>query len=411
MRELSELLSVYQQPALLREVVLLALLLCVTALFAYRLRRRVGASAVGGLRVLAFPLMGILVLSVLRFVAHHMAWNLHFVALATQLLWAMVAIRMAVFAMQRAFPGALWLGSFGRWIALFVWLAVALDILGFLPELIDWLDSFALPLGKSHVTLWTILRGVVSVLIALMAALWLGGVIEARLNQTTGLDSSVKVVLSRVLKAVLILIALLAGMQLVGLDLTTLSVFGGALGVGLGFGMQKIASNYVSGFIILLDNSIRLGNMIQVGNERGQVDEITTRYTVLRAGSGTRFLIPNEHLIASVVLNESYADTRLRVAVKVQVSYHSDVEQALAILEALPVNEPRVIAEPAPKAFLLSFDDSGMTLELAFWIDDPENGQLELRSDINRAILRRFREEGIDIPFPQREVRVLGPVL
>ncbi|GAB2889730.1 mechanosensitive ion channel [Uliginosibacterium flavum] len=408
----AELLSLLTNPAARHELLVLAALIGLAALLARRLRKQVVSSLdAGGVRQLVFPLLAILFLTGLRFTAHHYGWKLHFVAVAVQLLWAMVGIRMVVYAVQRGFPKALWVASFGRSIAVLVWLGVALDLLGVLPELIAWLDSFVLPLGKSHVSLWNVSQGLASVLAALVFALWLGGVIETRLLQMSGLDSSVQVVLSRIVKAVLILVSILVGMELVGLDLTTLSVFGGALGVGLGFGMQKIASNYVSGFIILLDHSIRLGDIIQVGTDRGEVMQITTRYTVLKAGSGSHFLLPNETLVGSVVINDSYSDPRVRVAVKVQVSYQSDVERALAILTELPQQQERVIADPAPQAFLVSFDDSGMTLELGFWISDPEKGHLEIRSNLNRAILRRFREEGVEIPYPQREVRLLNPAV
>lgn len=406
----ADFLKLLQHPAALRELAALVGLLLLAALFARGVRGQLSRdSAVSGLRQLAFPLLGVLLLSALRFVAHHNGWKLHFVAVAVQLLWAMAGIRMVVFAVQRAFPKALWVASFGRSIAALVWCGVALDLLGILPELIEWLDGFVLPLGKNHITLWGVLQGLASVLGALIVALWLGGVIEARLMQAAGLDSSVQVVLSRVAKAVLILVSLLIGVELVGLDLTALSVFGGALGVGLGFGMQKIASNYVSGFIILLDRSIRIGNLIQVGAERGEVQTITTRYTVLRALSGTHFIVPNETLVGSVVQNDSFVDPKTRLAVRVQVAYGTDVEQVLPMLEEIGRQPERVLQDPAPQAFLVSFDDSGMTLELGVWIADPGSGTLGLKSDLNREILRRFRAAGIEIPFPQRELRLLNP--
>lgn len=367
-----------------------------------------GRLPVSGISPLLFPGLGVLLLSSLSFVAHHNGWRLSFIAIAIQLLWAMVAIRVVVFGVQQAFPRALWLKGFARSIAATVWALVALDLLGVLPELIAWLDGFVLPLGKTQITLWGVLRGLVSVLATVVVALWLGGVIEARLARNAGLDSSVQVVLSRVAKAVLTLVAILIGVEMVGLDITALSVFGGALGVGLGFGMQKIASNYVSGFIILLDRSIRIGNLIQVGGERGQVSQITTRYTVLKAPGGTHFLVPNETLIGTTVINESFSEPRIRVAVRVQVSYRSDVERVLQLLETLAQHEPRVLSEPPPKAFLVEFQDSGIALELGVWINDPDNGSLGLRSNLNRAILAAFRAEGIEIPFPQREIRLVG---
>jgi small-conductance mechanosensitive channel len=187
-----------------------------------------------------------------------------------------------------------------------------------------------------------------------------------------------------------------------------LSVFGGALGVGLGFGLQKIASNYVSGFILLLDNSIRIGNVISVGNDRGEVTRITTRYTVLKNQSGVEALVPNELLVGSVVQNESYSDPRVRSALVVQVGYESDLERAMAVMADAARAQPRVLADPAPLVLLRDFADSGINLELGFWVADPEQGVGALRSDINLAIWREFKRAGISIPFPQREVRVIG---
>jgi small-conductance mechanosensitive channel len=189
-----------------------------------------------------------------------------------------------------------------------------LHILGVLPEVIDVLESITLPISKTPLSLWQILQGLVTVAATLLIALWLSNAFEARLSRAAEMDTSLRIVLSRLLRALLALFAILLALPLVGIDLTTLSVFGGALGVGLGFGLQKIASNYVSGFIILLDNSIRIGNIISVGNDRGQVTRITTRFTVLRSQTGIESLVPNELLVSSVVQNESYSDRQVRVA-------------------------------------------------------------------------------------------------
>jgi small-conductance mechanosensitive channel len=264
------------------------------------------------------------------------------------------------------------------------------------------------PAGKQKLTLWHMLQGVVAVLATVLAALWISSAIEARLNAAVGLDSNLRAVLARVSKAMLVLLAVLIGLPMVGIDLTTLSVFGGALGVGLGFGLQKIASNYVSGFILLLDNSIRIGNVITVGNDRGEVTRITTRYTVLKNVTGVEALVPNELLVGSVVQNESYSDPRVRIALQVQVSYDSDLERAMAIMVAAATAQARVLSAPAPGVLLMNFADSGINLELGFWVADPEKGTGQLRSDINLAIWREFRQSGIAIPFPQREIRILG---
>lgn len=408
----SDFLELMRQPSTFLELACIAALVGVAALVGRRVRQHASAGSglpTSGARRLAFPVTAIVLLALMRFVAHHFGWNLHFVAVAVQLLVALAAVRMAVFALRRAFPDSTAVPGFERWLVTLIWAGVALDILGVLPELIAWLDGFALHIGRTRITLWEVLQGAASVLATLIVALWLGGIVEGRLMGAPALDSSVKVVLTRVVKTILILVAVLLGMSLVGLDLTTLSVFGGALGVGLGIGMQKIASNYVSGFIILLDHSIRIGNIIQVGQDRGEVKQITTRYTVLRTGGGLHVLVPNETLVSSTVQNETYADPRQRIPLLVQVAYGSDVERALAILEELARKEPRVIADPAPRAFLASLDDSGLSLELGFWIADPNNGNLDIRSSINLGILRRFAAEGIQIPFPQREIRMVLP--
>jgi small-conductance mechanosensitive channel len=178
--------------------------------------------------------------------------------------------------------------------------------------------------------------------------------------------------------------------------------------VGLGLGLQKIASNYVSGFIILLDRSVRIGDNITVDNRSGQVTEITTRYVVLKSPDGTEALIPNDTLVTSTVVNQSYTDRKLRVAIPVQVSYRSDLEQAMAILVDAARRQPRVLADPEPSVALKEFADSGINLELGAWISDPEEGRIGLVSAINLEIWREFRRQGIEIPFPQREVRLLG---
>jgi small-conductance mechanosensitive channel len=244
----------------------------------------------------------------------------------------------------------------------------------------------------------------------LLIALWLSGLVDAKLVKAESMDGNLRAVFSRLSKAMLILLAVMIGLPLVGIDLTTLSVFGGALGVGLGFGLQKIASNYVSGFIILLDRSIRLGNVIAVAGERGQVTRITTRYTVLKKSTGVEAIVPNEVLVGSVVLNESYTDQRVRFHLQVQVSYACDVEQAMRLMEDAASAQPRVLKTPQPKAGIVEFADNGIALELGFWIMDPEEGTSPLRSDINLAVWKAFRDAGIEIPYPQRDIRVIGGI-
>ncbi len=361
----------------------------------------------GGLKRVVFPLVALVLLFAAR-ALFPKGMHVNLLNVALPLLGSLAVIRSVFYALRHSFSTATWLASFERIFALLVWCVVALHISGLLPGLIDALESVAFSVGKSKLNLWQLLQGVVTVLLTMLLALWVGSLVEAKLNRAAGIDDNLKVVLARVTKALLVVVAVLIGLPLVGLDLTTLSVFGGALGVGLGFGLQKIASNYVSGFIILLDRSISIGNIISVGADRGVVTRITTRYTVLKNLAGIEALVPNELLVGTVVQNESYSDPKVRIPITVQVAYDSDLEKAMAILVDVARAQPRVLADPAPVVLLTAFADSGINLELGFWIDDPEEGTGGVKSTINLAIWREFKAAGISIPFPQREVRILN---
>jgi small-conductance mechanosensitive channel len=361
----------------------------------------------GGLMRIAFPLLALVLVLVLRTIAQK--WmHISVLSLAVPLLLSLAVIRVVFYVLRLSFVGATWLARFEQIFAMLVWGIVALHITGFLPDVIGVLESVSFNTGKQELTLWQVLQGIAAVLATILAALWLSSVIERRLDAAAGLDGNLRVVFARLAKALLILLAVLIGLPMVGIDLTTLSVFGGALGVGLGLGLQKIASNYVSGFIILLDDSIRIGNMITVAGDRGEVIRITTRYTVVKNRTGVEALVPNELLVSSVVLNETHSDPQVRIPLPVQVSYDSDLDRAMAIMVAAALAQPRVLAEPPPVVQLREFADSGINLEMRFWVADPENGLGNLRSAINLAIWRDFKRNGISIPFPQREVRILG---
>jgi small-conductance mechanosensitive channel len=353
--------------------------------------------------IVAWMTFGIAVFS-----ARHLGFRPTVFAVLGQMAFAMLLIRTIELALRQVFARSSWLKGVERYLAALVWIVVALDQIGLLSDIIVWLDSLSFHVGHQRVSMWSLVQGGLTVAVTMVSAMWVGGVIEERLLKVERMDLSTRVVMSRIVRALLAFFGVLVAMSLAGLDLTTLSVFSGALGVGLGFGMQKIASNYVSGFIILLDRSIRIGNMISVAGDRGEVQEITTRYTVLRSPNGINVIVPNETLIASTVQNETYADKNIWISIKIQVGYSSDVEQALLVLEECALVHPRVLREPKPTAFLANFGDSGIDLELGFWIFDPAQGSLGVKSAINREILRRFRDEGIEIPFPQREIRVLN---
>jgi small-conductance mechanosensitive channel len=301
-----------------------------------------------------------------------------------------------------------WLFLIEKVVSLVVWLGMALTVMGIQDEVIAWMGSVRFRIANAHMTLLSLTTGLLWVAVTMIVAMWLGSAFEDRLMRSTTLDANLKVVVARVSRGAFVLAAVLISLSLVGIDITVLGVFGGALGVGLGFGMQKIASNYVSGFIILLDRSLRIGDTINVSGLQGMVTQIRTRYTVVRGLDGIETLIPNEKLITDVVQNQSSYLTRGYAKLAVQIAYTADVEQAMGLLAKAAENVPRVLREPAPTPYLASFGPDGINLELGFWIENAATGTSGVRSTVNRNIWRLFSEHDIAIPLAQREVRIVG---
>jgi len=413
-RLLADLWSDLQEPAILWQAGTLALCLILAWWLARMLQWRAPDDSMEALkrgaaafRRLVFPLLAVLLLFAGRAVLRN--WHsTNLFSVAIPLFGAMAGIRFAVYLLRLAFSDGSWLDAFERSIATVVWAALAMHLTGILPEIVHWLSEVELPAGSRTLSLWILLNAAFWVLLTLLLALWAGVALEVRLLRAESLHTSLRVVLARLGKAVLLVAAVL--LPLMGVDLTVLSVFGGALGVGLGFGLQKIASNYLSGFIILLDRSIRLGDMITADNHYGEVTRITTRYVVVRSLTGVEAIIPNDTLVTTTVLNHSYSDKRVRLAVRVQVSYRTDVAEVLRILTEVALRHPRVVRDPEPTAQVVQLADSGVDVELGFWIEDPERGSQNVRSDVSVALLAELKARGIEIPYPQREVRLLGAV-
>lgn len=351
----------------------------------------------GGLRRLVFPLAALVMVSLARAVLA--AWYpVNLLSLAIPLLSSLAVIRAVFYVLRYSFNPSGWVAGLERTVALLVWGIVALHIVGLLPGVIELLESITFSIGKQRLNLWLVLQGIVMVVLTLLGALWLSGVIDARLMRAQSMDTNLRMVLSRVAKSLLVTLAVLVALPLVGLDLTTLSVFSGALGVGLGFGLQKIASNYVAGFIILLDRSIRIGNTISVGGVRGKVARITTRYTLLHNAGGNEIIVPNEMIIGSTVASEPLTGSRVKVTLRVRITYASDLERALQLLTDAASARREVLSDPAPSATAVEFTDVGIFLELAFWIVEPESGGWGgLRSDIAVAVWKSFREAGLEL--------------
>ncbi|GAB4303080.1 MAG: mechanosensitive ion channel [Thiohalomonadaceae bacterium] len=353
-----------------------------------------------------FPFTMLLGVLIGRAILHALGITTAVLNLAVPLLLSLAAIRFLVYGLRKGFPVTPVLKAWENIIGFTVWALVALHLLGWLPAVLQALDDLAITFGSNRISLLSALKLVLLVGLLMTLAFWLSGVLERRMKASPHVTPALQVALIKFSKFFLLTLAVLLALNAVGIDLTTLTVFGGALGVGIGFGLQRIASNFISGFILVLDRSIKPGDVITVGDKFGWVEELRARYVVVRNRDGVETLIPNENLITSEVINWSYTDRHVRVRIPVQISYNDDPEQAMALmLEAAKVSE-RVVAEPAPSVRLMEFADNGILLELRVWIDDPEEGVGTVRSAINLAIWRAFKQAGITIPYPQRDLHI-----
>lgn len=369
---------------------------------------RVKAVAISSIKRIAFPLFMLMGIWVARFAFERLDLPASLFRLAIPLLLSLLFIRLLVYLLRNVFPNSARLKSWELGIAITAWLAVALHLTGLLGPVLAALEAMSFSLGHQHVSLLMILQALVSIAATVLAALWIGRFMEVRIMGMEEMDANSRVLLTKVVRGALLVISVLVALSLVGIDIRVLSVFGGALGVGLGFGLQRIASNYICGFIILLDKSIRLGDVITLDNRSGTVSNLTGRYMVLRGQDGAESLIPNETAITQTLVNHSFTDRKSRVKISLQISYNSDLEAAMQIMLDAAGRHDRVIADPAPSVNLVDFADNGLMLELSAWVDDPEVTQGTLRSEINLAIWREFKRAGIEIPYPQREVRLVN---
>jgi len=352
------------------------------------------------------PLSMLMVTLIGQSVLIHLGYNTPLLALATPLLLSLAAIRILIYMLRKGFSQGPLVKAWENIISTGIWLMVALHLLGWLPDVISAVDAIAFNLGDSRVSLLLVIKLILTVAFFWMLAVWLSNLIEQQVKQSEHFSSSAQVALAKLSKFVLFAIAIFVALDAAGIDLTTLTVFSGAVGVGIGFGLQRISSNFISGFILLLDRSIKPGDVITVRDKFGWVQEMCARYIVVRDRDGVETLIPNENLVTSEVINWSYTDPDIRMKIRIQISYHDDPEQAMAIMLACARASLRVQDEPIPQTRLIEFGDNGIVLELRIWILDPENGLGSVRSEVNLAIWRTFKEAGITIPYPQRDIHI-----
>jgi small-conductance mechanosensitive channel len=328
--------------------------------------------------------------------------------LAVPILVSLAAIRLTVRVLHRAFPESAFVRIVERSVSWLAWIGVVLWITGLLPMMLDEMDAISWKVGASHVSVRNIIEGSVNAVLVLVLVLWLSSLLESRLLQGATDNLSIRKMAANALRALLLFVGLMFALSTAGIDLTALGVLGGAIGVGIGFGLQKLAANYVSGFVILAERSMRIGDMVKVDNFEGRISDISTRYTVIRALNGREAIVPNEMMITQRVENASLADPKVQLATVVQVAYGSDLDALMPRLAAAVVAVPRVLAEPAPAVLLSSFAPDGLELTVAYWIGDPENGQGNVASGVNLAILHTLDAAGVEIPYPQRVVRQAG---
>lgn len=320
---------------------------------------------------------------------------------------SLVVIRVGVKVLQVAFAQAPWVRALERTISWVAWLAMVLWVSGLLPVVLAELDQITWKVGSSTLSVRTLIEGGLTAGAVLILMLWVSSAIEARLlRHAAGSDLSLRKAVSNATRALLLFVGMIIALSAVGIDLTALSVLGGAIGVGLGFGLQKLASNYVSGFVILAERSMRIGDMVRVDNFEGRITDINARYTLIRSATGRESIVPNELLIINRVENLSLADARVWLSTVVLVAYDSDVDLVIRLLTEAAAAQERVLKDPGPSAALSAFGADGLEFTVGYWIADPENGQLNIRSAINLAILDSLRRHGIEIPYPQRVLHV-----
>jgi small-conductance mechanosensitive channel len=333
------------------------------------------------------------------------------VGVALQLIGLLLIIRLAVYVLRVSVGNHAPIKGWGTTISLIVWAALSLQVLGWLDAVVIALDGIGISAGATRISVWSVVKLLITVTAFILVAAWLARWVEQRLMSMQGVTIGMRIGIAKFIQAFLIGLSILLGLNAAGLDLTTLTVLTGAIGIGLGFGLQAIAANFVSGFVLLMDRSIKPGDVISLSGNTGTtsdnfgwVQELRGRYVVLRDRDGVATLVPNQHLVTNPVINWSYADPRVRLRLPVRVSYQSDPELALRLLVIATRGHQRVLDGPSPVSRLMSFGDSGFELELRFWISDPQEGVNNVRSDVNRSIWQLFRENGIVIPVTQSEV-------
>ncbi|MSP35711.1 MAG: mechanosensitive ion channel [Limnohabitans sp.] len=319
--------------------------------------------------------------------------------------FSLAVIRLGVKVIQVAFKSAEWVKPIERSLSWLVWAAVVLWLTGLLPLVLEELDQIKWKIGASHLSVRTLIEGGLTAGLVMLLTLWVSSAIETKLlKSSSGSELSLRKAVSNAVTSLLLFVGLMLSLSAVGIDLTALSVLGGAVGVGIGFGLQKLAANYVSGFVILAERSMRIGDSVKVDGFEGRISDIKARYTVIRSLTGRESIVPNEMLINSRVENLSLADSRILQSTQVTVAYGTDVDGVMQLLMQACEAQNKVLKDPLPFVTLTHFGADGLEFGAHYWVDEQQAGLLTLKSEINIRILQLLQSEGIEIPYPQRVV-------
>src|SRR5215471_2943160 len=364
--------------------------------------------------VLAPSFLALVLILGLRTSFDYLGLQVALIDVAMDLATVLLLVRLGVHVLVVSLGPNSWVRKWELQITFALWVAISFQVLGWFVGIERTLDSIDLIPGKAQFSLWSLLKGVVVIAGFVIVTSLIARAIERRVMKMEGIAISTRIGISKFSTFSLLTLGVLLGINASGVDLTALTVLTGAIGIGLGFGLQTIASNFVSGFVLLMDKSIKPGDVISFTGTTGTssenfgwVQELRGRYIVIRDRDGVETLVPNQNLMTNSVINWSYSDQRVRIRLPVMVSYDDDPEFALKLLFDAVANHPRILHDPPPVTRLMAFEDYGMRTEVRFWIADPMNGVNNVRSDVNRAIWKIFRAHGVKIPVAQRELRML----
>ena len=352
------------------------------------------------------PIVMLLILIVAMYFFREGGYKWGLLYFANTVLVILLFARLAIILTRYIFKSGPWLRPVENILAGIVVIGYLSYQLGVVAKFQMYLHSIEFYFAEQDFTLLLVIESIIGVFIAIIVAMTVARFVENQVmkikNQSLRINQ--KIILIKIFKIFLYLTAIIIVLTGLGIDLSFLTVFGGAFGLGLAFGFQKIASNYVSGFLLLSDESIRVGDMLQIGSDHGIVVAIKSRYTALRRLDGVEILIPNEKLLTDEITNLTFSNTTVKLPLDLQISYESSIDKAIEIILIVCAKESRVIEEPKPNVYVKEFADSGINLHVSCYVTDPDKGFMGLKSDMYRAIFKEFQSNEIEIPYPHRTV-------